>query len=120
MFIAMNRFRVRKGAEDEFEARWTGRDTWLADVPGVREFHLLRGPEAEDHVLYASHTVWETREAFAQWTRSEAFRAAHRDAGKHRQMYRGGPHFEGFGVVQHLQFASAESTEEAVVSHADS
>jgi hypothetical protein len=26
------------------------------------EFHLLEGPEAEDHTLYASHTAWESRE----------------------------------------------------------
>lgn len=105
MFIAMNRFRVRKGAEDEFESLWKERDTRLADVPGVAEFHLLRGPEAEDHTLYASHTVWETHQAFEDWTRSEAFRAAHRGAGDHKRMYLEGPHFEGFEVVQHLEFA---------------
>jgi hypothetical protein len=27
--------------------------------PGFVPFHLLKGPEAEDHTLYASHTVWE-------------------------------------------------------------
>ena len=25
----------------------------------VVAFHLLKGPEGEDHTLYASHTVWE-------------------------------------------------------------
>src|ERR1700741_4487945 len=27
------------------------------------EFHLLKGPEADDHTLYASHTVWQSRAA---------------------------------------------------------
>src|SRR6516162_5236759 len=57
MFIAMNRFRVKKGSEDAFEKVWLGRDSYLDSVPGFLEFHLLKGPEAEDHTLYSSHTV---------------------------------------------------------------
>jgi heme-degrading monooxygenase HmoA len=49
--------------------------THLDKVPGFVEFHLLKGPEAEDHPRYASHTVWESRAAFEAWmTKSEAFR----------------------------------------------
>src|ERR1700730_5957499 len=81
MFIAMNRFKVRKGEELAFETRWQQRDTHLHTVPGFVEFHLLKGPERDDHVLYASHTIWRSHAAFEAWTRSEAFRAAHRDAG---------------------------------------
>ena len=49
------------------------------DVPGFVEFHLLRGPEREDHVLYSSHTIWRSRDDFEAWTRSEAFRLAHHE-----------------------------------------
>lgn len=104
MFIAMNRFKVVKGLEEEFERVWKGRDSRLSDVPGVVAFHLLRGPESDDHRLFASHTVWQTRQAFVDWTHSDAFRAAHRGAGGRRNMYLDGPHFEGFDVVQHLEF----------------
>jgi heme-degrading monooxygenase HmoA len=61
MFIAMNRFKVIKGSEAAFENVWLSRGTLLDKVPGFVEFHLLKGPEAEDHRLYASHTVWEPR-----------------------------------------------------------
>ena len=81
MFIAMNRFKVIRGAEADFEAVWTRRDTHLHEVPGFLSFHLLRGPEREDHTLYSSHTSWRGRADFEAWTRSEAFRLAHRDAG---------------------------------------
>jgi heme-degrading monooxygenase HmoA len=74
MFIAMNRFRVAKGSEADFEQVWLSRDSHLDKVPGFVEFHLLKGPEAEDHTLYASHTVWESRAVFEAWTKSEAFR----------------------------------------------
>jgi len=72
MFIAMNRFRVAKGSEADFEQVWFSRDSHLDKVPGFVEFHLLKGPEAEDHTLYASHTVRETRTVFEAWTKSEA------------------------------------------------
>jgi heme-degrading monooxygenase HmoA len=100
MYIAMNRFRVAKGFETAFEQVWLSRDTHLDKVPGFLEFHLLKGPEAEDHTLYASHTVWESHAAFDTWTKSDAFRAAHRSAGENRQLYFGHPQFEGFEVRQ--------------------
>jgi len=102
MFIAMNRFSVRLGEEQAFEDVWLGRDTHLSGVPGFVAFHLLRGPTEEDHTLYASHTLWGSREAFEAWTRSEAFRSAHRNAGDNRPLYLGHPRFEGFEVIQEV------------------
>ncbi|MEE9210590.1 MAG: antibiotic biosynthesis monooxygenase [Kiloniellales bacterium] len=101
MFIAMNRFRILKGEETEFERIWAERDTHLREVPGFVEFHLLRGPEAADHRLYASHTVWQSQRHFEDWTHSEAFRKAHAQAGAARKdIYQGPPQFEGFEAVQ--------------------
>jgi heme-degrading monooxygenase HmoA len=99
-FIAMNRFQVKRGREADFEQVWASRDSHLKQVPGFIEFHLLRGPELEDHTLYASHTIWASRAAFEAWTTSEHFRAAHKDAGSNRDLYLGHPNFEGFQVVQ--------------------
>ena len=103
MFIAMNRFKVISNSSAEFERVWTSRDTHLRDVPGFVEFHLLRGPEREDHVLYSSHTVWRSREDFEGWTRSEAYRLAHSSAGQNRPLYLGHPEFEGFEVIQTVE-----------------
>ena len=100
MYFAMNRFRVAKGSEAAFEQVWLTRDTHLDKVPGFVEFHLLRGPQAEDHTLYASHTVWTNYAAFEAWTKSEAFRAAHARAGDPKPAYLGHPQFEGFEVMQ--------------------
>ena len=100
MFIAMNRFRVKKGSEEAFEKVWLTRETHLDRVPGFVEFHLLKGPDAEDHTLYASHTIWQSKSAFEAWTRSEAFRLAHRDAGQNKPLYLDHPQFEGFEVRQ--------------------
>lgn len=100
MFIAMNRFRVVHGEEERFEQVWLNRDIHLRDVPGFVEFHLVRGPAADDHTLYASHTVWASRAAFEDWTKSLAFREAHRNAGEHTGLYLGHPQFEGFEVLQ--------------------
>ncbi len=99
MFIAMNRFRIVKGREAEFERIWAERDSHLDGVPGFVEFNLLRGPEGEDHILYASHSVWQSRRHFEDWTRSEAFRKAHAGAQSPKGMYQGAPSFEGFESV---------------------
>jgi heme-degrading monooxygenase HmoA len=102
MYIAMNRFKVRKGSEDAFEKVWLTRETYLDRMPGFVEFHLLKGPEADDHTLYSSHTMWESRSQFEAWTRSDEFRAAHARAGNDStgSLYLEHPRFEGFEVRQ--------------------
>lgn len=102
-FIAMNRFRIAVGREAEFEQIWRDRDSHLTEMSGFVEFHLLRGPTGPDHTLFASHTVWESRKHFEDWTNSEAFRKAHGGAGKSVGLYLGPPQFEGFDVVQELK-----------------
>jgi heme-degrading monooxygenase HmoA len=100
-YIAMNRFKVAKGREAEFEEVWRSREGRLKDLPGFVEFRMLKGPEAEDHSLYASHTIWASEEAFRDWTKSEAFREAHKNAGQTKGLYMGPPNFEGFQTVLH-------------------
>jgi heme-degrading monooxygenase HmoA len=102
MFIAMNRFKVKKGSERDFEQVWLTRKTHLEDVPGFMVFHLLKGPERDDHVLYASHTLWRSEADFSEWTRSEAFRKAHEGAGSNKPLYLGHPEFEGFTTLQEV------------------
>lgn len=99
MYVAMNRFRVVKARIDAFEEIWRGRRTRLDEMPGFIAFHLLRGPEREDHVLYASHSLWADEAQFLAWTRSEQFRDSHRNAGQNRDLYLGPPEFEGFATV---------------------
>ena len=100
-YIAMNRFKIVPGMESEFEEIWKTRNTYLEeDVPGFVRFNLLKGPEEEDHVLYASHTLWKSEDAFVAWTKSEAFRKAHEGAGSRGHLYLGHPDFEGFTIVE--------------------
>jgi heme-degrading monooxygenase HmoA len=99
MFIAMNRFRIAPGSEEVFEELWRKRDSYLDEVPGFREFHLLRGAGDEEATLYASHSVWDSREAFEAWTESDSFRKAHAQARAPKGTYLGHPQFEGFEVV---------------------
>lgn len=99
MFIAMNRFRIARGFEAGFEEVWRERESYLEDVPGFREFHLLRGSSGEEETLYASHTVWDSRAAFVAWTESEAFQRAHGQAKAPQGTYLAHPEFEGFEVV---------------------
>ena len=76
MFIAMNRFKIIPGNEDEFLEIWKNRETFLDEVPGFKQFNLLRGPKTDEYSLFASHSIWESKQAFENWTKSEAFRKA--------------------------------------------
>ena len=103
MFIAMNRFKVIQEECKAFEDAWLTRDSRLGEVKGFVAFHLLRGPEREDHVLYSSHTIWATQEDFSAWTKSGQFRAAHQQAGERKPLTLGHPDFEGFEVIQTIE-----------------
>ena len=99
MFIAMNRFQIARGFEDGFEQVWRERDSFLKEVPGFISFHLLKGAQHDDHTLYASHSVWASREAFEAWTESENFRRAHAQASVPKGTYLGHPNLELFEAV---------------------
>ncbi|MCB8836713.1 antibiotic biosynthesis monooxygenase [Aurantimonas sp. VKM B-3413] len=103
MYIAMNRFKVAPEQAKAFEDVWATRQSYLAEVPGFVEFHMLRGADCGDHVLYASHTVWSDRDAFDAWTHSEAFRLSHQRANTSGpRLTLGHPVFEGYEVFQHI------------------
>lgn len=99
MFIAMNRFRIAPGSERDFIEIWKSRESHLENVSGFKEFHLLQGPTNEECTLFASHSVWMSQEDFVNWTKSEAFRMAHANAGETKNIYLSPPQFEGFEVV---------------------
>lgn len=104
MYLAMNRFRIAPGFEAGFEKIWRERDSYLSEVPGFKSFALLKGghvevPDGDDYVLYASHSVWESREAFVAWTESEHFRKAHAQTSAPKGTYLGHPNLETFEQV---------------------
>ena len=100
MYIAMNRLKVIKGAEADFETIWRTRQSYLSELEGFVEFALLKGPEREDHTLYSSHTVWQSKANFEAWTKSEQFRKSHARAGQqNKPTSLGHPEFEGFEAI---------------------
>ena len=63
-------------------------------------FHLLRGEDADDGShIYASHTMWESKQAFVDWTESEAFRKAHAQGGSTAGIVLGPPQIRTFESV---------------------
>ena len=99
MFLAMNRFKIALGFEDGFEKVWRERDSYLSEVEGFVSFNLMKGMVTEEFVLYASHSVWQSKEAFEAWTDSEHFRKAHAQASAPKGTYLGHPDLELFDSV---------------------
>jgi len=98
MYIAMNQFRVRAEQAEAFERAWRDRDSYLHEVPGFREFHLLRGPVEDGVAIYSSHAVWQDEASFRAWTTSEQFRKAHARASL-GDMLLGPPKLTGWTAV---------------------
>jgi len=99
MFIAMNRFKIKIGNEKEFENVWKNRETFLDKVVGFKSFNLVKGKTTDEFTLYASHSIWENEDHFINWTKSEEFRMAHKNAGSNKQLYLGHPEFECFKKI---------------------
>ena len=98
MYVAMNRFAIKPEHADEFEQAWKGRRTHLGGVRGVRSFRLLRnGAE------FISLGIWDSRDSFEAWTRSDAFDRAHSQSDT-RSMHERGPRFSGYEVVVEQRF----------------
>jgi len=90
MFIAMNRFKIKRGKESNFEKIWNERDTYLENIPDFKQFNLIRGKVEE------TFSLWDNKKDFENWTKSKAFRIAHKSVGGHSDIYLGHPVFEGF------------------------
>ena len=99
MFIAMNRFKIVPGREKDFINLWKNRETHLDNVSGFKKFNFLQGPQKEEFTIFASNSTWESKELFDDWTKSEAFRKAHANAGDAKNIYIGKPEFEWFEIV---------------------
>ncbi|GGK69431.1 antibiotic biosynthesis monooxygenase family protein [Amphritea balenae] len=101
MYIAMNRFKIKPGHEQEFIEIWKNRDSHLNEVAGFISFNLLQGEPGEEYTLMSSHAVWQDRASFDGWLTSDAFKKAHASAGgkNRKDIYIGPPSFEGFEAV---------------------
>ncbi len=101
MYVAMNHFRVAAGRGAEFETRWRERKSHLDSVHGFVQFHLVRGKNEEDGTqCYASHVIWDSRQAFLDWTHSEAFRKAHAARDTPSGLILEHPRFQGWEAVE--------------------
>ena len=72
VFVAMNRFPVAEGSEDEFERRFADRSSTLADFAGFKGFLLLRRDgKVDDGATHSTFSVWDSRASFQAWLDSE-------------------------------------------------
>lgn len=102
MYIAMNSFTVNNARHSEFEKIWKERERFLNELDGFVSFKLLRGaPDSEggETRVYISHSTWASEQAFIDWTKSEQFKRAHKDARTPEGILMGPPRFSGYEVI---------------------
>jgi heme-degrading monooxygenase HmoA len=109
MYVAMNHFRIAAGRGAEFEQIWADRESFLDQVPGFIQFHLVRGKDHEDGAhAYASHVIWDNRQTFLDWTHSDAFKKAHGQKRGPEGLMLEHPRFHGWEAVELKKTAAAD------------
>ncbi|GGJ60378.1 antibiotic biosynthesis monooxygenase family protein [Deinococcus aquiradiocola] len=79
MITVMNRIAVNPDYAEQFEERFQNRARMVDDMPGFVSNQVLRPTTPDDP--YIVLTVWESREHFDAWTRSDAFVQGHARSG---------------------------------------
>lgn len=80
MYVVMNKLTVPPEGAAGLEAGFAHSAGRMRQIPGCVNFQLLK-EEAEGHPVYLVITHWQDKDAFHAWTKSEAFRRAHANAG---------------------------------------
>lgn len=84
MFLVMNRLKVKPDHVEELVERFS-KSYGLEQTPGFLRFYLLEpawAPGKQDELdtfEYVSFTEWQSREAFENWVKSDAFKQAHQN-----------------------------------------
>lgn len=79
MITVANRIFVRPEFAEAFEARFRERAGLVDRMPGFAGNYVLRPTGSGEP--YIVLTLWESRDAFEAWTRSDAFRQGHARSG---------------------------------------
>jgi heme oxygenase (mycobilin-producing) len=102
MYITMNRIPIREDHWPDFEKRFKNRIGLVDQAHGFIRNMVLRPAEgsSDAHVVL---TMWETREDFENWTKSDAFLQAHyrtsQDSEKAKETFKGPSRLELFESI---------------------
>ena len=100
MYVTMNRFKIKPEFADAYIQVWKDAGVRTKDVDGFLEFKFFRlDSKEEGYVLFSSYAVWENKEKFLAWTKSEHFRKSHATGVANREMYVEHQHLECFDVL---------------------
>ncbi|KYD27066.1 Heme-degrading monooxygenase IsdG [Geobacillus sp. B4113_201601] len=81
MYLVANEIRVKKGFASQLVKRFEERKG-IEKAPGFVRLDILVNEQPNNYDEVRVCTMWETKDAFIGWTKSEAFRKAHDQRGK--------------------------------------
>lgn len=102
MYITMNRIPVHEDHWPDFEERFRNRIGLVDQATGFIRNMVLRPTDdsSDSHIVL---TMWESREAFENWTKSDSFLQAHyrasQDSQKAKESFKGPGKLETFESV---------------------
>lgn len=78
MIVVENHIPVNEEYREQFEKRWIGGTSYVHNSPGFIRNEVLRPVKGD--VNFIIRTYWKTNEDFENWTKSEEFVLAHKNA----------------------------------------
>jgi predicted O-methyltransferase YrrM/heme-degrading monooxygenase HmoA len=103
MYIAMNRFYIKRDFVEAFEKQWRERESQLSSFSGYVRFRLLRGDYKQEDpgVYFISYTEWIDQDSFLNWLNGGGAQRAHskKQSSVPQEAYIGPPQFTGFHVA---------------------
>jgi len=79
MFVVCNRVQINPDHAEPFEKLFLSRSHMVDKSPGFVSFQLLRPDKADES--YIVMVVWETKDAYKAWLKSDAFKQGHSRTG---------------------------------------
>lgn len=99
-YVTMNRFKIKPEYADDYVKVWEDARVNPKDVDGFLEFKFFKlDSKPGEYVLFSSYALWESKEKFQAWTKSEHFRNSHKTGERNRDMYVEKPNLECFEVL---------------------
>lgn len=79
MFVVCNRVQINPERAPQFEKLFLSRSHMVDQSPGFVSFQLLRPEKSDDS--YIVMVVWESKDAYKAWLKSDAFKHGHSRTG---------------------------------------
>ena len=95
MFYRIGKIKCKPGKSNDVISYFKSKEDFFSETKGIISLSYFKSGQDE----VSGIAIWESKEAFIDWTKSDAFKLAHKNAGAHKDLYLGPPNLETFDQI---------------------